>query len=121
MKKALVLTILVLLLCACNSNKTSEIKQVTCNEKDKIIKNDAHTMLIDVRTKEEYDEKHIEKAINIPYDEIVDKLSAYGTIDFNTPIIVYCQSGKRSNMAAESLIKEGYKKIYDLGSIENCN
>ena len=120
MKKVLFLTILVLLLCACSS-ETQAIKQVTCNEKDEIIKNDAHAMLIDVRTKEEYDENHLENAINIPYDEITQALQEYGTIDFNVPIILYCQSGQRSSMAAESLVKEGYKKIYNLGSITNCN
>ena len=120
MKKIVILTLLLLGLCGCTSNEKAEIKQVTCNEKDEIIEKESHAMLIDVRTKEEYEESHLKDAINIPYDEIVQKLSTNGAIDFNVPIIVYCKSGTRSNMAAEALKEEGYKNIYDLGSIDNC-
>lgn len=120
MKKIILLTILLISICGCNNTEKSEIKQVTCNEKDEIIEKENHALLIDVRTKEEYEESHLKDAINIQYDEIVQKLSTYGTIDFDTPIIVYCKSGTRSNMAAQTLKEEGYKNIYDLGSIDNC-
>lgn len=120
MKKLIILTILLLAICGCNSKET-QIKQITCGEKDNIIKQQNHAMLIDVRTKEEYETNHLKDAINIPYDEIVQVLSTYGTIDYKTPIIVYCKSGVRSNKAAESLKEAGYNNIYDLGSIENCN
>ena len=120
MKKIIILTILVLILCSC-SNTEKQIKQVTCNEKDEIIQKEENAMLIDVRTKEEYEEKHLKDAINIPYDKITETLSTYGTIDYDIPIIVYCKSGTRSNMAAEALREEGYKNIYNLGSIDNCN
>ena len=121
MKRLIILIVLLLGICGCTSNEKTEIKQVTCNEKDEIIEKESHAMLIDVRTKEEYEEKHLKDAINIPYDEIVQTLSTYGTIDYNVPIIVYCKSGTRSNTAAEALKEEGYKNIYDLGSIDNCN
>lgn len=121
MKKIVFMIILLISICGCSSDTTSEIKQITCNEKDEIIKNEKHAMLIDVRTKEEYDSKHLENAINIPYDTIVDELSTYGTIDFDVPIIVYCKSGGRSSMAATSLVNAGYKNVYDLGAISNCD
>ena len=120
MKKIVILTLLLLGLCGCTSNEKTKIIQVTCNEKDEIIEKESHAMLIDVRTKGEYEESHLKDAINIPYDEIVQKLSTNGAINFNVPIIVYCKSGARSNMAAEALKEEGYKNIYDLGSIDNC-
>lgn len=120
MKKVLILGILLLSLCGCSDTEQIEIKNITCDEKNEILKADDNAMLIDVRTKEEFDAGHIYKAINIPYDEIVDTLSTYGTIDFDTPIIVYCKSGGRSSMAADSLKDAGYKNIYDLGSMSNC-
>lgn len=121
MKKTVFVFVLLISICGCSPTTTSEIKQVTCNGKDEIIKNEEHAMLIDVRTKEEYDSKHLENAVNIPYDTIVDELSTYGTIDFDVPIIVYCKSGGRSNMAATSLVDAGYKNVYDLGAISNCD
>lgn len=120
MKKLLILGIVLLSLCGCSTSEKVESKSVTCNEKNEIIKENKNAMLIDVRTKEEYDEDHIEKAVNIPYEEVVNTLATYGTIDFNTPIIVYCKSGGRSSMAASSLVDAGYKNIYDLGAMSNC-
>ena len=58
MKKIVILTLLLLGLCGCTSNEKTEIKQVTCNEKDEIIEKESHAMLIDVRTKEEYEANH---------------------------------------------------------------
>lgn len=121
MKKFLVLIILILSLCGCSEKEKLEVKSVTCSEEKDILKNNDHAMLIDVRTKQEYKSGHLKNAINIPYQEIVDVLSTYGTIDFDIPIVVYCQSGGRSSIAAASLIDAGYKKVFDLGAMSNCN
>ncbi len=72
--------------------------------------------IIDVRTKEEYTSGHIKEAINIPYDQISKRAV---TFDKNEKIIVYCQSGNRSRQAAQILIKLGYTKVYDMGSLNN--
>ena len=119
MKKVLFILIFVLCLCGCSEEKLAEIKNVTCSEKEEVLK-DKSAMLIDVRTKEEYEERHLKSAINIPYDTIVEELYTYGTIDFNTPIVVYCKSGGRSSEAAKALLEAGYKQIYDLGAMSNC-
>ncbi len=122
MKKIITIAIVVIALCGCGSKQSTEsleAKKITCEEKEEVLK-DKHAMLIDVRTKEEFDEKHLANAINIPFDKIVDTLSTYGTIDSNIPLIVYCKSGGRSGQAAASLIEAGYKKVYDLGAMSNC-
>ena len=69
-------------------------------------------VIIDVRTKEEYEEEHIKDAINIPYEEIADKINT--TKD--KMIFVYCYSGGRSKIAYDSLVAMGYT-VYDLGGI----
>jgi len=51
-------------------------------------------VLLDVRTKEEYDNYHIDGSINIPMHELAD--IADKIPDKNTPIFVYCLSGARS-------------------------
>lgn len=121
MKKVLIIIVLLLSLCACdNSTEKFEVKKISCSEKEEILKN-SKTMLIDVRTDEEYKEKHLDKAVNIPFDKIVNTLKTYGTIDFKVPIIVYCKSGGRSAQAAASLIEAGYQKVYDLGAMSSCD
>ena len=95
------------MLCGCGSSNNYSI--------EKIMKENEH-IIIDVRTKEEYDEEHIKDAINIPYDEI----NSESNIDKDKIIFVYCRSGNRSKQAYDELTKLGYK-VYDLGAISSIN
>ena len=79
-----------------------------------------NSILIDVRTKDEYEENHLADAINIPLDKINEKIKDYEEIKIDTNIIVYCKSGIRSSKAANILNKLEYKNIHDLGAISNC-
>lgn len=115
MKKYLLL-IGLLFLTGCSTNVKSGI--VTCDQKDSLVK-ESNTILVDVREKSEYDQGHLDGAINIPYTEIGIKIEQY-TKDKDTKIIVYCLSGKRSQMAYDILENKGFKNIYNLGSINNC-
>lgn len=71
-------------------------------------------LLIDVRTPEEFATGIIAGAINIPVDQIAQRLSE---IPKDEPVVLYCRSGNRSNQAAQILQGEGYTQIYDLGGI----
>lgn len=71
-------------------------------------RNDA--MLIDVRTPEEYREKHIAGAVNIPIYEI-DNLKDE-IVDKDMVILLYCKTGKRSKIVKEILMQNGYKNVY---------
>lgn len=67
-------------------------------------------IVIDVRTKEEFQMAHYKDALNIPYDEIekhIKKLEAYK----DKPIIVYCRSGRRASIAKQTLEKYGFKNV----------
>ena len=75
--------------------------------KDMIEKN--NIVLIDVRTQNEYDLMHIKNAINIPVNEIEQKILQ---IEQTHPIMVYCSSGARSKTAIQILNNLGYNNIY---------
>lgn len=64
------------------------------------------TIIIDVRTQEEYEQNHIQGAINIPVNEIAYKIEKVEP-DKNKIIIVYCKTGKRSRMAKNCCWKKG--------------
>ena len=96
-----------------------ESGKITCDQKDELMKED-NVVLIDVRTAEEYNEGHLDMAINIPYDTITNDIKKYSNITKDTHIIVYCRSGNRSGQATSSLKKAGYENIYDLGAMSNC-
>ena len=74
--------------------------------------------VIDVRTKEEYASGHVPGSILIPFDEIKAKAGQLPQ-DKNTEIVVYCRSGRRSAIAADTLIALGYNRIYDMGAISS--
>lgn len=106
-KKFFALLILILMTCGCKSNSSN-------NDITKIMKENEY-VIIDVRTKEEYDEEHVKDAINISYDVINNS-----NLDKNKVIFVYCKSGNRSKMAYNTLTKLGYK-VYDLGAISDID
>jgi phage shock protein E len=74
---------------------------------------------IDVRTAEEYQQGHVEEAINIPYEEIVERIGEV-TEDQDALIYVYCRSGRRSGIAQGMLLDAGYTQVINLGGLEEA-
>lgn len=73
-------------------------------------------IILDVRTKEEYDAGHIAGAILIPNETIIDKQPEL-LPELDAEILVYCRSGNRSAQAAKKLIAIGYTNVVDFGGI----
>ena len=114
----LIVVLIVAIIVVMSFSKSSEsvIQTLNSGEVSEIIQ-DESLIIIDVRTEEEYESGHIEKAINIPYTEIESKVN----YDKNQAIAVYCRTGVRSSEAAKTLEKMGYTKIYNLGGVENID
>lgn len=70
--------------------------------------------LIDVRTAEEFATGHIPGAVNIPLQELGQRLNEVAA---DQPLVLYCRSGNRSTQAATLLSGQGYTGIYNLGGI----
>ena len=73
-------------------------------------------IIVDVRTKGEYDSGHIPGAILIPNETIGSSRPAQ-LPDLNAEILVYCRSGARSRNASGKLAALGYTAVYDFGGI----
>ncbi len=73
-----------------------------------------NTVVLDVRTQEEYSAGHIKGAQNFNYfaDSFVSNVAA--TVDKKKTLLVYCAAGGRSAEASKALKKAGYKSVYDL-------
>ena len=86
--------------------------------KNTLIMQQKGAKIVDVRSIQEYNEYHITGAINIPVFELKYKIGNYNISKSDT-IIVYCQSGARSQKALLELIEMGYKNVYQLeGGLE---
>lgn len=114
---------MILFLSGCNNSSTSDSTDKNNNNvnyiqaKELIINKGA--IMVDVRTKEEYDENHIDGAVLLPVDEINEEKVREIIDSKDDVIIVYCKSGARSSEAVSTLNKLGYHNVYNLGSINN--
>ncbi|WP_426431036.1 rhodanese-like domain-containing protein [Winogradskyella sp. HB-48] len=98
--------------CIDSKIENAEVKLVTAEEMQSILELE-DAQVVDVRTKKEYDEGHIENSQNIDYnsptfDEDIEKL------DKTKPVILYCKGGTRSAKCAGKLKDAGFEKVYDL-------
>lgn len=96
------------------------INSISTNEFYHLMESKAPIQLIDVRSKEEYKQNHLVNSINIPMEQIETRNHE---IDFTNPIYLICQSGIRSKIAQQKLLKVNSKTaIYNiLGGINQYN
>ena len=98
--------------------RSIENKEISYKELNEFIKNKG-ALLIDVRSSQEYDEDHINGAINIPLYNIKKEIEKIAK-DKNQIIILYCATGARSKKAKTEIEKLGYENVYNLkGGIDS--
>ena len=114
MKKILMLLILMLTLSGCDS--AISYKHLTPEEAAEIIAKDKTILLLDVRTPEEYEKKHIPNAVLLPIDEI-KKGNLSPLTDKNQKILIYCWTGRRAENAAAILVDSGYTNVFEFGGL----
>jgi NADPH-dependent 2,4-dienoyl-CoA reductase/sulfur reductase-like enzyme/rhodanese-related sulfurtransferase/TusA-related sulfurtransferase len=68
-------------------------------------------VLLDVRTVEEYQARNIQGSINIPIEELRDRMNE---VPKGKPILAYCEVGYRSYLATRVLLQNGFDEVYDL-------
>ena len=75
-------------------------------------------LLIDVRTTQEWQSGHLEEAIHIEWQDI---LNISESVSKDKEIYLYCRSGNRSGKATKILIDAGYINAINAGSIQEAN
>lgn len=101
------------LLNACSSSDENAVHTIDAAQAKEMLDHET-VIVVDVRTKAEYEEGHLPAAQNLSLDEIDKAASLY---EKDTTLIVYCRSGARSAQAAQSLKEAGFTDIYDMGGI----
>ncbi len=110
---AFLLLLFALLLQGCGG---PSFKHISMDEAAKMMKADKNAVIVDVRTQEEYEKKHVLGAICVPLEDIrADKLDKLP--DKNKTLMIYCWTGRRSEDASALLVKQGYKNVYDFGGL----
>ena len=99
-----------------NKDEENSYKSISMSESDDMMKNEKDYIILDVRTAEEYKERHIPNAINVA-NETIGEDEIAELPDKDQLIMVYCRSGRRSKLAARKLVKLGYTNIVEIGGI----
>ena len=119
MKRIIPFLMALLLLAGCGAqSEESTYRQVNAEEAAAMMEEESSYIILDVRTAEEYSEKHIPGAINIP-NETIGTEDIPELPDKEQLILVYCRSGNRSKQASEKLVKLGYTNIVEFGGIND--
>ena len=92
--------------------------QISMEEARSLMEEETDYIILDVRTEEEFAEKHIPNAINVP-NEVIGTEEIMELPDKDQLILVYCRSGNRSKQASEKLVALGYTNIYEFGGIND--
>lgn len=90
--------------------------QITAEEAKHLMDPKRDFVILDVRTEEEFNEGHIKGAVCIPDTEIATRAEKE-LPNKDQLILVYCRSGRRSKLAAETLANLGYTNVQEFGGI----
>ena len=119
MKRFIPLLMALLFLSGCGAVSAEKTyRQITMEEAVTMMEEETEYIILDVRTAEEYNEKHIPGAINIA-NEVIGTEDIPELPDKDQLILVYCRSGNRSKQASEKLVKLGYTNIVEIGGINS--
>ena len=74
--------------------------------------------VLDVRTPEEFAEGHVDRAVNIPVEDLAGRMAEVSKLARkDQPIVVYCASGHRAGKARRELLSAGYVQVVNGGGI----
>ena len=104
-----------LMLSGCSSDKTG-YTQIDQDEAMRMMQDESDYLIVDVRRPDEFAEKHIKGAINVPNETITDE-APEALPDKDRLLLIYCRSGNRSKEASQKLADMGYTKVYEFGGI----
>ena len=131
MKQYMILSLLIFamfVLAGCGNRNTNKIEnndsaknsyvQISMDDAIKMMEEESDYIILDVRRPDEFAEKPIPGAINVPNENIgTEEIPELP--DKDQLILVYCRSGNRSKQASEKLAKLGYTNIHEFGGINS--
>ena len=114
----ILMALLLLSGCAAQVQKEQSYRQINMDEAIAMMEAENDYIILDVRTPEEFSEKHIPGAINVA-NETIGSEEIPELPDKDQLILVYCRSGNLSKQASEKLVALGYTNIIEFGGIND--
>jgi phage shock protein E len=85
---------------------------------------EAGAVIVDVRTAEEFSDGHLPNAVNVPVQELPNRLAEVEKLvggDRDKPIVVYCAAGGRAAKAKAQLDAAGYTRVINGGGYDDLH
>lgn len=120
MKKLSILSCGLIVLTACaNPNPSTNTQNIeTTNNIATPVAQKAEGIWIDVRSVAEYQQGHLENALNITNEHIGEKIPTIAP-NKDTPIHLYCRSGSRAEVVKTTLTNMGYTNVTNHGGYDD--
>ena len=90
---------------------TKQVIQLSIQELTALMREERDLRLLDVRTDAEWEEGHLPEAKHIELADVTNRLDE---LDQGLPLVIYCRTGRRSNIAASLLKLQGFATVYNL-------
>ncbi len=116
--KLFLITSFTLLLASCENSTQLMIPTLTADQLKTLIEINSDTLILDVRTLDEYDLGHIPTAVSLHVDELEERIFDIAPTK-HQHIVLYCFNGNRSKKAYDILHQLGYTHVDYFGSIAN--
>lgn len=119
MKRILILfSSLIFVACQNQSETTTATQTTQTTTPTPVVAKQTQGIWLDVRTAEEFAQGHLKSALNVTSAELHQKMPQLAP-DKNTPIHVYCRSGRRSEEARQILLQMGYTNVVNEGGYQD--
>lgn len=89
----------------------SDRKLISADELEELINSSKNYQLIDARAASQYEQDHIETAVNVPHAQLRD---SFKKLNIDVTTITYCNKGVTGNAAQNILLNHGFKEVYNL-------
>ena len=100
--------------CVYSPNNTDKMINLSETEWVKLHDESEESVIIDVRTDDEFSTGYIEGAVNIDFYMGNQFISEIDKLDKSKSYFIYCKSGARSGQTCELMKQKGFKKVYNL-------
>ncbi len=114
--KNLLLTSTLILTVACTTSTSQEVEVVEPQKFKQALENNPHTLLLDLRTPEEFQESHLPNAVNIDFEADDFESQLKSAVDTTSTVFIYCRTGNKSGQTNTMLQNMKIDTIIELGN-----
>ena len=114
MMRSLVVVLLMVTACASSPKKQTQMKELAPDAWAELQEQTSESVILDVRTAEEFESGYIKGALNMDIRGGADFLASIESLDKSKSYFVYCRSGARSGQACQLMSQMGFSALYNL-------